>query len=234
MFSLHLLSHASRLVKRLLSPIRRQQQKRPSGDLQAVSKSRWIDAKPTVGLTWGKELLGDNFVAKVASFGAFDADKTILEIGPGYGRLLKACQKRNVPFKSYVAVDISAQNVDHLKSKYETSNIRFVQGDIEQVVLDVACDVVMSSLTLKHIYPTFEKGLSNIVKYVRTGGMFFFDLIEGQMADFEDDSVTYVRWYSKEEVQDILTRIGLEVVAYDYVEHCPGYTRLLVVARKPG
>jgi hypothetical protein len=62
--------------------------------------------------------------------------------------------------------------------------------------------------------------------------MFFIDLIEGKMADFEDDGVTYVRWYTREEVQEILTNLGLSLVAYDYVEHCPGYTRLLVVARK--
>jgi hypothetical protein len=45
--------------------------------------------------------------------------------------------------------------------------------------------------------------------------------------------VTYIRWYTRPEIQEIASRAGLEIEAFDEVHHSPTFSRLLVVARKP-
>jgi SAM-dependent methyltransferase len=202
-------------------------------DLWSRSRTRWRDASPTPALTWDKPLAGDAFVGKVASYGGFGPEKRVLEIGPGYGRLLKACLDAAVPFKAYCGVDISATNVTYLQSHFGLSSISFVQGDAEKVELDRTFDLMLSSLTLKHFFPSFEAALQNLSRFLSPGALLAFDLIEGHKRYFELDGVTYIRWYSKAEVDDILGRLELTRVAFDVVEHAPGYSRLLVVARRP-
>jgi hypothetical protein len=68
---------------------------------------------------------------------------------------------------------------------------------------------------------------------MRPGALAVFDLIEGQRRYFAEDGVTYIRAYSRPEVEEILKAAGLELVAFDEVCHLPEYVRLLVVARKP-
>ncbi|MDP9289313.1 MAG: hypothetical protein M3P08_14115 [Thermoproteota archaeon] len=53
-------------------------------------------------------------------------------------------------------------------------------------------------------------------------------LIEGQSKYFIYN--TFVREYSQNEIKDIINACGL--VNFDKVEHEPGYTRLLGIARK--
>lgn len=196
------------------------------------SRTRWRHAKPTTGLTWGTELSGDAFVEKAVSFGAFASDRAILEIGPGYGRLLTSCFRLGVPYQSYCAVDISATNIEWLREHFEGTGARFIVGDVETVSFDTRFDVVISSLTFKHLYPTFETGLANLVKYMNVGGMMIFDLREGMTREFEADRVTYIRCYTRPEVVAILLRSGMELVAFEVVVHDPDHRRLLVVARK--
>jgi len=45
--------------------------------------------------------------------------------------------------------------------------------------------------------------------------------------------VSYVRGYTRAELQAMLSAMSLQFVAFDEVEHAPGQVRLLVVARKP-
>jgi SAM-dependent methyltransferase len=197
------------------------------------SRERWKTTKPLVGLTWGKSLSGDNFVAKVSSYEAFAADKNILEIGPGYGRLLKSVLKSQTLFKIYLGLDISKENVEFLTKTYASAKVGFTLGDVEKTSLESKYDIVLSSLTLKHIFPSFEKSLANIANYLNSGAMLFFDLIEGKQEYFENDRVTFIRMYSKEEVSGILDRVGLQLVKFDTVWHDKQHPRLLVVAKKP-
>jgi SAM-dependent methyltransferase len=195
---------------------------------------RWREAPPDVGLTWGLEISGEAFVQKAEQFDAFGEEKRILEIGPGYGRLLTEVLRRSLPFRQYVGVDLSHNNVEHLRSRFERDDVEFINEDIESVSVDEPFDTVLSSLTLKHIYPSFERALSNVAGQLSPGAMVIFDLIEGEWETFADyDAVTYVRWYTREQVEEILTRSSLELVAFDEVEHAPEYQRLLVAARKP-
>lgn len=201
-------------------------------NLHEKSRRRWRQSGPTTGLTWGIELTGHHFISKARAYNVFDHDKAILEIGPGYGRLLRACLEQNVPFRNYVGIDISIENVTYLQKAFPAPNIRFIQEDIETVSLDATFDVVLSSLTFKHLYPSFEKALRNVVYYVDPGGVILFDLIEGENSYFENHGEAYIRWYTRSEIADILDRLSLELVNFDQVQHHPEFSRILVVARK--
>jgi hypothetical protein len=72
--------------------------------------------------------------------------------------------------------------------------------DIETVNLGDPVDTVISSLTFKHLFPSFEYALRNIAEQLCPEGLVVFDLIEGHRRYFEDDGVTYICWYSRDEV----------------------------------
>ena len=101
------------------------------------------------------------------------------------------------------------------------------------MALEEPFDAIVSSLTFKHLYPSFEQTLRNMAVQMDAGGVAIFDLIEGHRRYFEDDGVTYIRWYERPEIEAILGRCGLEPAAFDQVHHLETLSRLLVVARKP-
>jgi SAM-dependent methyltransferase len=197
------------------------------------SRRRWRVAAPDARLTWGAELTGDAFVEKAAAHGAFGPGKAVLEVGPGYGRLLRTAIERGDEFGSWTGVDLSAQNVRHLIESFERPGIRFVHADAEKVLLDEPVDAMLSSLTFKHLFPSFERVLVNVSGQMRPGAVVLFDLIEGDRRYFERDGVTYIRWYTRPEIEAILERAGLEPPVFDVVHHHRDASRLLVVARKP-
>jgi SAM-dependent methyltransferase len=205
------------------------------------SKSRWRQATPSKGLTWGKFVTGDAFIERVESYGAFGADKRVLEIGPGYGRLLRACLERRTPFSSYTVIDLSENNIAYLSSEFSAPGVTTVVGDAESVQLDERFDLVMSSLTFKHLFPDFALALKNSAAHLEGAGWIFFDLIESTLVDrvsrstryFQNES-TYLRRYTRREVGEILEALALDLVAFDKVSHDPDNQRMLVVARKGG
>lgn len=201
-------------------------------DLRERSKSRWRRAPPNSALTWGKIVTGEDFVTKVAGHGAFGPGKTILEMGPGYGRLLGSILEKRLQFGSYLGIDLSETNVKFLRSTFESPRISFAVADAENCELNIKFDLFISSLTMKHLHPTFESALTNLLRFSTLGCVIFFDLIEGEGQYFEDDGVTYIRHYSKDEASSILHNLGLETVSFDYVHHDAEHTRLLVIAEQ--
>jgi SAM-dependent methyltransferase len=222
-------------LRRLAGRTQPQSKPRPAqsdAELWERSRRRWRKAEPATHLTWGIEVSGADFIHKASLSGAFGPDKSLLEIGPGYGRLLKSIIDQNLSFKSYLGVDLSEQNVSYLKKQFSKPTIDFVSGDIERVSLDQRFDTVFSSLTFKHLFPSFEKALANASQHLNSGALVFFDLIEGSGQQFELDDETFIRHYRKPEVVQILDRTGLELVAWEQVHHTPRHSRLLVIARK--
>lgn len=196
------------------------------------SKTRWRGTAPTTNLTWDRPIVGDAFIAKAAEYHAFGGGRSILEIGPGYGRLLKAILAMQMPFGQYRGLDISEKNVAHLSGEFSDSRVGFIYGDAESASLPQKFDVVISSLVLKHLFPSFEKALTNVSASLNPGAIVVFDVIEGRKQFFEDDEVTYIRYYAKDELTEILERSGLQLVAFDEVLHDADHPRLLVVAKK--
>ncbi len=199
--------------------------------MKIQARKRWIDAKPDLYLTWNKEVSGDAFIKKVLEYDTFQPNKNILEIGPGYGRLLKAILKENLAFKNFYGVDLSAENISYLNKTFTTPNVHFICGNAEDMKLGITFDMVISSLTFKHIFPTFEKLLYNVSTHMKKGSLIFFDLIEGNVAFFEEDG-TYIKFYSKSQIKDILQHSMLELAGFDNVMHSPGHSRLLVIAKR--
>lgn len=157
----------------------------------------------------------------------------ILEIGPGYGRLIKELLSADIPFDHYLGIDISRENVRFLDSNFGDMRVKFVEGDIFKFESDKKFYVVVSSLVFKHVYPNFQRPLENICSFLNSGAMLFIDFIEGTGEAFEDDFVTFIRKYSKSEIRDLFDNVGLKVLDFTDVNHAPGYTRLLVVSQKP-
>jgi len=197
------------------------------------SRERWRAARPDADLTWGVELKGDEFIERAAAHGAFGAGRSVLEIGPGYGRLLRSALDGGRQFSSWLGLDLSETNVAHLSGAFEDERVEFRTGDAESAELDEGIDTVLSSLTFKHMFPSFEGLLTNVAPRLSSGGLVVFDLIEGDRHYFEADGVTYIRHYPRAEIEQILQRSGLDLVAFDQVRHHPDMARLLVVARRP-
>jgi SAM-dependent methyltransferase len=223
-----------KILGRLRGRVNDKNEMRPNQeDAQAQwerSRVRWRNAAPVGHLTWGKEINGDNFVSTMNQHGAFGSGKALLEIGPGYGRLLKSIIQSEAPFQTYLGVDLSNQNVAFLTETFSDERIAFQQGDIETRNFDQKFDVVFSSLTFKHLFPSFEKVLQNVARALNPRALVLFDLMEGSAQHFEPDGVTFLRHYTREEVSEILNRCGLRLAAWDEVEHTPEQKRLLVVA----
>ena len=207
----------------------------PERELRERSRTRWRQTSPNLGLTWGRKLTGNAFIEGLNHYKPFSPSRAILEVGPGYGRLLDACLEYGVMFSSYLGVDISLANVAFLKQKFsQYANVDFLNADVEEVVLSHNFDVLMSSLTFKHLYPTFESALANLSRFMNAGGMIFFDLVEGDHRYMIKEQLdTYVRHYNRDEVVGILDSVGLRLVGFETVEHTPGFVRLLAIAEKP-
>lgn len=197
------------------------------------SRTRWRTAEPTANLTWDVRLTGDAFIDRAEHHGTFGDGRRVVEVGPGYGRLLATALARELPFASYTGVDLSERNVAHLSQAFAGERVSFVLEDVEEVRLAEPVDAVLSSLTFKHLFPSFERALSNLAGQMAAGGVVLFDLIEGSRRFFEDDGVTYIRWYERDEIEELLRACGLKLAAFEEVRHHPTLARLLVVARKP-
>jgi SAM-dependent methyltransferase len=194
------------------------------------SRERWRTAPPEWDhLTWGYILSGDAFVATVAEHVRFTGEERVLEVGPGYGRLLQSFLDQGVPFAHYCGLDLSEGNCSYLRERFPRPDVSFVAGDVETASFDMTFDVVVSSLTFKHLYPTCEAALRNVSRHLAPGARVCIDFVEGQAQHF--DGVTFNRWYSREELVDIAARVGLEDCNFDYVEHDPEHVRLLMLAR---
>jgi SAM-dependent methyltransferase len=200
------------------------------------SRRRWRKAPDRWRqLTWDVELPGEPFADKVAQYADFSAGKNILEVGPGYGRILKVCLERELPFASYCGLDLSEETCAYLRKNFPQENVRFLAGDVEHANFDTTFDIVMSSLTFKHLYPSCEPALANLARGASAGAVFCIDFVESQEPEALWHLETFIRRYTRGELLEILDRTGLEHVEFDEVRHDrhPWSWRLLLVARKP-
>jgi len=241
------------------------------GESGGTAGIRWESATPDARLTWGRAVTGDAFVERLLRWWSPSPHAQLLEIGPGYGRLLRSLHARRVPFGQYVGVDRSRANCEALTQVFrDDPRVSFVCADAATVRLERPFDVLISSLTLKHLHPTFAPALANLVPQARAEAEFVFDLLEAQLGGlatdlargalgrvrfeaatgpsierlrtalrvgygfFERDGGAYVRRYARAGLPALLAGCGLELRAFDHVQHDRGHRRLLVVARPRG
>src|SRR5262245_35970898 len=146
--------------------------------LLRVSQSRWRADEPDAGLTWGVHMVGDEFVQFLVKQFAFSDRTTIVEIGPGYGRILESLLKQSVPFRRYIGLEISAARVARLIERFHDKRIEFREADVlTHVDLNAMADLTVSSAVFEHLYPDFGTAIKTVAQFTRPGGMILFDLI---------------------------------------------------------
>jgi SAM-dependent methyltransferase len=229
--------------------------------LREQALERWKNCYPNGYLTWGKMLSGDSYIELAKKYDIFSSRKNVLELGPGYGRLFSSMLVKDVKFNHYTGIDISENNINMLREHFRFENVDFIHGDISKVQLEKKYDVVISSLVLKHQFPTFFNSLKNISNFVNDEGVFFFDLFENKnsgkndlndilengpaetnwhqsksrkiMSPWETGNDTYVGFYSRNEVSLILGSIPLRSISFDTIIHDQEKgERLVILARK--
>jgi SAM-dependent methyltransferase len=200
--------------------------------LAECARERWRGAAPDAELTWGRRPSGRPFVRKAHEHRPFTAETRVLEVGPGYGRLVQAALDLGLPFRSWTGVDISERNVAHLSERYAGERFRWLQGDIETATPGGEFDLCLSSLTLQHLFPTLERAARNIASLLAADGALVFDCREGPYRFFERDGVTWIRQYERAELREMLARAGYVDARFDTVRHALGYVRLCVIATK--
>jgi SAM-dependent methyltransferase len=198
--------------------------------------SRWLEASPTAGLTLGVELTGDTFIDFLTRHFRFDSDSRLLEIGPGYGRILRSLISRGLPFHSYMGLDLSDHNVEFLRGAVTDRRVCFERGDVDTYTGSDRFDLAFSSLTFQHFYPTFERHLTQLLSRIAPDGVVAFDLLErrwfypfAEYFEVRHGATTYVRAYRQGELDRIAGRSGGRLVALDSVALLPGRNNLGVV-----
>ena len=86
----------------------------------------------------------------------------MLEVGPGYGGIVRRFLARGIPFKEYYALDLSGQNVEYLPKEFSQTTVHFLRADIEDAFLPFQFDIGFSSPTSKHLYPSFETAFATV------------------------------------------------------------------------
>lgn len=192
-------------------------------------KKYWRES--TTLLPWFREgITGDEFAEKLLPY--FGPEKHLLEIGPRNGRILISLKKLNAKYMSYTGIDIGSYNVEYAKKNFEDSIHHFILGDAEEHVFKRKFDVIFSSTTLKHFYPSIDRFLRNIRDAMKPDSILISDFLEGK--GWFDGGGAWTRRYTKEELTTTLDRNGYYVSKFDTVRHkgAPGRggLRLLMVA----
>jgi len=179
-----------------------------------ISKRRWRGDEEAPGLTWGRLMTGDSLWDIYQRNYTFTLTDRILEIGPGYGRLLKTALERNIPFASYTGVELSAGRVEKLNEEFRTGKIQFLVGDIETWHGPHEFDIVICSSTFEHLYPDCRRAIENISNQLASRAILFVDFIRATNDGWSifDDNGTYVRAYSQAELRALFANSKLKKI----------------------
>jgi SAM-dependent methyltransferase len=188
-------------------------------ELLARSQVRWKGDEHDNRLTWGTMMSGDSFVDVLLKHHAFSGRENLLEVGPGYGRILTTILERKLPFSAYLGMELSEPRVARLAERFGSPGIRFVKGDILKDTPDFRADLVLCSSTFEHLFPSMLGALRNLHRMSRVGTKLFIDFIipEGDdnlattHAYFEYTSA-YIRIYSRLEIESLFADAGFRVL----------------------
>jgi hypothetical protein len=179
------------------------------------------------GVTWGFQLSGDEIVERLQSQKLLKKKSRIVEVGPGYCRLLRSLIKRRIPIRQYLAVDVSKQACDLVQQighrRRLGQRVKAICEDARTVSLPFAPTLVISSLTLHHLYPTFESVLQNLTPQMAERAHMVFDVPVGDCPrshwpQDQDDPPHFWKKYSNEEVVTILKNVNLTIVSRQPVD----------------
>jgi SAM-dependent methyltransferase len=223
----------------------------------SLSQRRWAGDEVPAELTWGRVMSGDSLWTLYQRYRQFTANDAILEIGSGYGRLLRTALELKVQFRSYTGLELSEARVDRLRQEFDLDTVGFVAADIDTWTSTSRFDVVICSSTFEHLHPDCRAALHNIRHHLAPGADVFIDFIGSvprrvfgiDLASltskliqkmkfsarwFEPDG-TYIRIYPVRELRDIFAECGYAVRAIEICTLGVGkggpVIRLVVVAQ---
>lgn len=197
----------------------------------------WRKSLPTTGFTWGIALSGDSFVNVLQQWcGEFHGGLRLLEVGPGYGRVLATILDRRLPFGDYCGIDLSPANIDFLRERFPDPRTAFLCGDVCQAHPTGPWHVIFATTVFHHLYPSFQPAAACLADSAVMGGFLVFDVPEGK-ARRSDALVRrrrcYFRRYARNEIKAILRQAGWRVVAFDRLKnHKNDIVRLVVIAKR--
>lgn len=187
------------------------------------SQRRWREYEAPSGLTWGVEMTGDSLWDVYCKHHRFDESESILEVGPGYGRLLTTALEREIPFRDYIGLELSSHRTEHLNALLGNRRISFVCGDVMTYAFERQFDVVLCSATFEHLFPDFRSALENLKPQLSSGAVLFIDFIKVlrglsplriMPAGFEQNDA-YVRHYTADHLCRIFAETGFRVRALE-------------------
>jgi SAM-dependent methyltransferase len=214
-----------------------------------MATERWRTHTSAAGLTWGMMLDGAPLVAALARHVRLEG-ASIFEIGPGYGRLLRALLHSPMCLSpslgTYVGLDISAHWTRELAAEFShEKSIEFLQGaaeDADTLLAGRQFDLIVSLLTWKHLYPDFSSVARSCRNLLAADGRLIVDVPETGVAwpaepdepagKFEQETGTFTRTYSRAEIAALLRSANFSIAAFDEIEHAPDKRRLLVVSSR--
>lgn len=204
----------------MLSFLRR----RKPEDLLDRAKIRWRGNEADKHLTWGMIWDGSAFVEATRKRVSFTPSTSILEIGPGYGRLLDQILKEGLLFQSYLGLDLSQGRINRLTEKYQgDERVKFLLGDVETFQLDQRFDLCISSATFVHLYPDCSKALRNIERHLKPGGYLAFDVhpkpepSNGPSGGWHGD--TYACAYAPSDIEKLVAGTKLSDLTSENIIH---------------
>lgn len=185
-------------------------------DYDLAFDQRWRgDDRADAGLTWGVILEGDSFFGELEKHLERWQGINILEIGPGYGRLLQSLMRLHSAFGHYVGLDISPVKVEKLRRRFGSDLVSFEVGDCRTWRGNPVApfDLIICSSTFEHVRPDFSHALKNLIMFLKRDGAFAFDLTDvGQELDFGGiggSSREFVRHYYDQAIITLCMAIGL-------------------------
>jgi ectoine hydroxylase-related dioxygenase (phytanoyl-CoA dioxygenase family)/SAM-dependent methyltransferase len=207
------------------------------------SQERWRADEPDAGLTWGVRMDGDAFVRFLLQHVTLKDTSTIVEIGPGYGRILEALLKSGAPFRRYIGLEISAARVARLSSQFKDRRIEFRQADVlGRVELNAIADLTFSSAVFEHLYPDFSAAIDTISHFTRQGGSIIIDFVRDEASIersefFFETNGTYIRFYSSQDLKNVFAKSGFTIdeigkISFGHDIHNREITRTIAVATK--
>jgi NAD(P)-dependent dehydrogenase (short-subunit alcohol dehydrogenase family) len=141
----------------------------------------------------------------------------VVEVGPGYGRILSTLLQREIPFGTYCGIEISATRVARLRQQFIDKRVQFECGDINSYRSHQPADVVISSATFVHLYPDCLNALKNIRSQISPTALIAIDFIDpthySTSRGFDSASGTYVVGYTRDELREIFSAAGYDVIA---------------------
>ena len=188
-------------------------------NLWELSRTRWRADEDAELLTWGVRWTGDAFVEKILASCSPTKHWNILEIGPGYGRILQSLLEKQVPFARYTGVELSPRRVAKLTRAFPVREVEFIEADVETLDITMRFDLCLSSATFSHLFPDFSRAVKNIRRHLSEKGVLIFDVSGGVFRGFQPDGVTYGRDYQPNTVKELLSATGFAEPHISTVTH---------------